>query len=60
LGYLLDEVRRAEVIGTDKARCGCVLRSTIWRHTFWGRQRCGFIIRARLGCFIGIITLLLY
>jgi hypothetical protein len=29
LGYLLDEVRRAEVIGTDKARCGCVLRSTI-------------------------------
>jgi alpha-glucosidase len=28
LGYLLDEVCRAEVIGADKARCGCVLRST--------------------------------
>jgi alpha-glucosidase len=29
LGYLLDEVRRAEMIGTDKARCGCLLRSTM-------------------------------
>jgi hypothetical protein len=29
LGYLVDEVRRADVIGTDKARCGCLLTSTM-------------------------------
>jgi hypothetical protein len=29
LGDLLDEVRRAEVIGTNKARCGCFLWSTM-------------------------------
>jgi hypothetical protein len=29
LGYLVDEIRRADVIGPDKARCGCLLMSTM-------------------------------
>jgi hypothetical protein len=29
LGYLVDEFRRADVIGTDEARCRCLLMSTM-------------------------------
>jgi alpha-glucosidase len=29
LSYLVDEIRRADVIGTDKGRCGCLLMSTM-------------------------------
>jgi hypothetical protein len=29
LSYLVDEVCRADVIETDKARCGCLLMSTM-------------------------------
>jgi hypothetical protein len=29
LGYLIDEVCRADVIGTDKAGCRCLVMSTI-------------------------------
>ncbi|MCI73622.1 otubain, partial [Trifolium medium] len=29
LQHFVDEVRRAELVGTDKAKCGCLLTSTM-------------------------------